>query len=133
VLEIITLSFVPLACPAKKCYNIYISKGEKVPRTMTATLTGAFTRTLPVHLMKGAIMALRRQKNNIINLALVIANADEKAGMTIDQTILNGKSAAVSFRLVNGGRKSAAVKLDRQACEDLLEAVTEILASEGDF
>ena len=53
--------------------------------------------------------------------------------MTIDQTILNGKSAAVSFRLVNGGRKSAAVKLDRQACTDLLEAVTEILATEGDF
>ena len=78
-------------------------------------------------------MALRRQKNNIINLALVIANADEKAGMTIDQTILNGKSAAVSFRLVNGGRKSASVKLDRAACEDLLEAVTEILATEGDF
>ena len=78
-------------------------------------------------------MALRRQKNNIVNLALVIANEDEKAGMTIDQTILNGKSAAVSFRLVNGGRKSAAVKLDRQACADLLEAVTEILASEGDF
>lgn len=78
-------------------------------------------------------MALRRQKNNIINLALVIANADEKAGMTIDQTILNGQSAAVSFRLVNGGRKSAAVKLDRGACEDLLEAITEILASDGDF
>ena len=78
-------------------------------------------------------MALRRQKNNIINLALVIANADEKAGMTIDQTILNGKSAAVSVRLVNGGRKSAAVKLDRQACVDLLDAVTEILDTEGDF
>ena len=78
-------------------------------------------------------MALRRQKNNIQNLNLIIANEDEKAGMTIDQTILNGKSAAVSFRLVNGGRKSAAVKLDRQACEDLLEAVTEILATDGDF
>ena len=78
-------------------------------------------------------MALRRQKNNIINLALVIANEDEKAGMTIDQTILNGKSAAVSFRLVNGGRKSAAVRLDRAAWQDLLEAVTDILASDGDF
>ena len=83
--------------------------------------------------MKGAIMALRRQKNNIINLALVIANADEKAGMTIDQTILNDKCAGVSFRLVNGGRKSAAVKLDRQACVDLLEAVSEILETEGEF
>ena len=78
-------------------------------------------------------MALRRQKNNIINLALVIANADEKAGMTIDQTILNDKCAGVSFRLVNGGRKSAAVKLGRQACVDLLEAVTEILETEGEF
>ena len=78
-------------------------------------------------------MALRRQKNNIINLALVIANSDEKSGMTIDQTILNDKCAGVSFRLVNGGRKSAAVKLDRQACVDLLEAVTEILETEGDF
>ena len=78
-------------------------------------------------------MALRRQKNNIINLALVIANADEKAGMTIDQTIVNGQSAAVAFRLVNGGRKSAAVKLDRQACEDLQEALVEILATEGEF
>lgn len=78
-------------------------------------------------------MALRRQKNNIVNLALVIANADEKAGMTIDQTILNNKCAGVSFRLVNGGRKSAAVKLDRQACVDLLEAVSEILETEGEF
>jgi len=78
-------------------------------------------------------MALRRQKSNIVNIGMVILNEDEKAGMTVDQTVLNGKSAVVSFRLVNGGRKSAAVKLDRQACEDLLEAVTEILATEGDF
>ena len=78
-------------------------------------------------------MALRRQKNNIVNLALVIANEDEKAGMTIDQTILNGKSAAVSFRLVNGGRKSAAVKLEREALEDMVTALTEILATEGEF
>ena len=78
-------------------------------------------------------MALRRQKCNIVNIGMIVLNEDEKAGMTIDQTVLNGKSAVVSFRLVNGGRKSAAVKLDRQACEDLLEAVTEILATEGDF
>lgn len=124
---------MPLACTEKIWYNIYISKGEKAPRHQLPRHTGAFTRTLFVHLMKGAIMALRRQKNNIQNLNLIIANADEKAGMTIDQTILNGKSAAVSFRLVNGGRKSAAVKLDRQACEDLLEAVTEILSTDGEF
>ena len=78
-------------------------------------------------------MALRRQKSNIINVAMTVLNEDEKAGMTIDQTVLNGKSAVVSFRLLNGGRKSAAVKLDRQACLDLQEAIAEILATEGDF
>ena len=76
-------------------------------------------------------MALKRNKSNIINLALAIANEDGKAGMTIDQTILNGKSAAVSFRLVNGAKKSGAVNLDRQACLDLAEALQEILATES--
>ena len=80
---------------------------------------------------KVLIMALRRQKNNIQNLNLIIANEDEKAGMTIDQTILNGKSAVVSFRLINGAKKSGAVKLDRQACIDLAEALQEILATES--
>ena len=78
-------------------------------------------------------MALRRQKSNIINIGMTVLNEDEKAGMDINQTVLNGRSAVVSFRLLNGGRKSAAVKLDRQACEDLREAIAEILAVEGDF
>ena len=78
-------------------------------------------------------MALRRQKSNIINIGMIVLNEDEKAGMSIDQTVLNGKSAVVSFRLLNGGRKSAAVKLDRAACEDLREALNEILTTEGDF
>ncbi len=78
-------------------------------------------------------MALKRQKNNIVNLALMVVTADEKAGMSIDQTILNGKSAQVSVRLINGGRKSAVTKLDRQALTDLQDALTEILATEGDF
>ena len=76
-------------------------------------------------------MALKRNKSNIVNLGLVISNEDGKAGMTIDQTILNGKSAVVSFRLINGAKKSGAVKLDRQACEDLAEALAEILATES--
>ena len=76
-------------------------------------------------------MALKRNKSNIVNLGLVVSNEDGKAGMTIDQTILNGKSAVVSFRLINGAKKSGAVKLDRQSCEDLLEALTEILATES--
>ena len=78
-------------------------------------------------------MALKRQKNNIVNLALMVVTADEKAGMSIDQPILNGKSATVSVRLLNGGRKSAAIKLDRAALTDLQEALTEILATDGDF
>ena len=76
-------------------------------------------------------MALKRNKSNIVNLNLIVANEDGKAGMTVDQTILNGKSATVSFRLINGAKKSGAVKLDRQACEDLFEALQEILATES--
>ena len=78
-------------------------------------------------------MALRRQKSNIVNIGMIVFNEDEMAGMTIDQTVLNGKSATVSVRLINGGRKSAAVKLDRGAIEDLREALDEILSVEGDF
>ena len=78
-------------------------------------------------------MALKRNKSNIINLALAVANEDGKAGMTIDQTIVNGKSMAVAFRLINGAKKSGAVKLDRQACADLVEALQEVLATDGEF
>ena len=78
-------------------------------------------------------MALQRQKSNIVNIGFTVLTEDEKSGMSVDQTVLNGKSAVVSFRLLNGGRKSAAVKLDRAAIEDLQEAISEILATEGDF
>jgi hypothetical protein len=78
-------------------------------------------------------MALSRQKSNIVNLGMMIVNEDEKAGIQVDQTILNGRSAVVSFRLINGGRKSAAAKLDREACQDLVTALEEILATDGDF
>ena len=78
-------------------------------------------------------MALKRNKSNIVNLGLVISNEDGKAGMTIDQSILNGKSAVVSFRLINGAKKSGAVKLDRAACADLMEALQEVLATDGEF
>ena len=78
-------------------------------------------------------MALKRNKNNIINLAIAVSNEDGKAGMTIDQTIVNGRSATVAFRLINGAKKSGAVKLDRQACVDLVEALQEVLATDGEF
>ena len=110
-------------------YNIYISRGGK-NGFPAADLLG---RWIQAHNIGVSIMALKRQKNNIVNLALMVVTADEKAGMSIDQTILNGKSATVSVRLLNGGRKSAAIKLDRAALTDLQEALTEILATEGDF
>jgi hypothetical protein len=60
-------------------------------------------------------------------------NEDQKQGVDISQAIINGRCAVVSLRAINGGRKSAAVKLEREALEDLLEAITEILGTDGDF
>ena len=74
-------------------------------------------------------MALKRNKSNIINLNLVVASEDGKAGMTIDQTIINGKCAKVAFRVINGAKKSAAVSLDHAAIRDLAEALQEVLAT----
>ena len=78
-------------------------------------------------------MALQRQKNNIVNLAFGIMNEDGKAGINLDQSIVNGRCAGVAVRVVNGGRKSAAVRFDREALEDLAEALTEVLATDGEF
>ncbi len=78
-------------------------------------------------------MALARNKNNIVNLSFGIMNEDGKQGVTLDQAIINGRCATVSMRAVNGGRKSAAVKLEREALEDMVTALTEILATEGEF
>ena len=79
---------------------------------------------------------MKRVVSNIQNLGFTIMNApsnDKKvrpAGVMIDQTLVNGQSEGVSIRLINGTKKSAAVKLDKQALTDLLTAVNEVLASE---
>ena len=79
---------------------------------------------------------MKRVVSNIQNLGFTIMNApsDDKkvrpAGVMIDQTLVNGRSEGVSVRLINGTKKSAAVKLDKQALTDLLTAVNEVLASE---
>ena len=78
-------------------------------------------------------MAVTRSKNNIMNLQFGIMNEDQKQGVDISQAIINGRCAAVSLRAINGGRKSAAVKLEREALEDLAEAIAEILSAEGEF
>ena len=78
---------------------------------------------------------MKRVVSNIQNLGFTIMNEDtgEKksaAGITLDQTVVNEQSQGVSVRLINGGRKSAAVKLDRSSLESLHEALTEVLSIE---
>ena len=79
---------------------------------------------------------MKRIVSNIQNLGFTIMNApseDKKvraAGIVLDQTLVNGQSEGVSVRLINGTKKTAAVKLDKQALTDLLEAVQEVLATE---
>ena len=80
---------------------------------------------------------MKRVVSNIQNLGFTIMNApveDKKVragGIILDQTIVNGQSEGVSVRLINGSKKTAAVKLDKAALTDLLEAVQEVLATEG--
>ena len=79
---------------------------------------------------------MKRVVSNIQNLGFTIVNApseDKKVkqgGIMIDQTLVNGQSQGVSVRLINGTKKTAAVKLDKSALKDLLEAVNEVLATE---
>ena len=80
---------------------------------------------------------MKRVVSNIQNLGFTIVNApseDKKVkqgGIILDQTLVNGQSQGVSVRLINGTKKTAAVNLDRQALTSLLEAVNEVLATEG--
>ena len=79
---------------------------------------------------------MQRVVINIQNLGFTITNApseDKKVragGIILDQTIVNGQSEGVSVRLINGSKKTAAVKLDKTALTDLLAAVQEVLAVE---
>ena len=79
---------------------------------------------------------MQRVVSNIQNLGFTIMNApveDKKVragGIILDQTIVNGQSEGVSVRLINGTKKTAAIKLDNAALSDLLVAVREVLATE---
>ena len=75
-------------------------------------------------------MALKKQTSNIVNIAFAISTEDGKAGVHIAQSIVNGTSAGVQFRTLNGARKSAAINLDVAALQDLQTALTEILGEE---
>ena len=75
-------------------------------------------------------MAMKRTQSNIINLGFSISTEDGKAGVQLTQAIVNGISAGVGLRTVNGARKSAEIKLDRSALEDLQAALAEVLNGE---
>ena len=72
-------------------------------------------------------MAIRKVQSNIINLAFTITSEDGKAGVQLSQAIVNGVSAGVGFRTLNGARKSAQISLDAAALSDLRDALTEVL------
>ena len=80
--------------------------------------------------MKGSIMAIKRVQSNIINLAFTVTSEDGKSGVQINQAIVNGVSAGVQLRTLNGARKSAQISLDTSALADLRDALTEVLAGE---
>ena len=73
-------------------------------------------------------MGMRRTQSNIINLAFDITTEDGKAGVQLTNAIVNGVSAGIGLRTVNGARKSAQIALDVDALTDLRDAITEILA-----
>ena len=77
--------------------------------------------------MKGQIMAMRRTQSNIINLAFDISTEDGKAGVQLTNAIVNGVSAGIGLRTVNGARKSAQIAMDVAALTDLRDAIVEIL------
>ena len=85
------------------------------------TYTGA-------HCKKGSyIMAIKQVQSNIINLAFTITTEDAKAGVEVTQAIVNGVSAGVGLRTLNGARKSAQISLDASALADLRDALSEVL------
>ena len=72
-------------------------------------------------------MAIKRQQSNIINLAFTITSEDGKSGVQLSQAIVNGVSAGVGLRTLNGARKSAQINLDAVALGDLRDALNEVL------
>ena len=79
------------------------------------------------HVRKGSTMAIKKVQSNIINLAFTITTEDKKAGVEVTQAIVNGVSAGVGLRTLNGARKSAQISLDAVALADLRDALSEVL------
>ncbi len=70
---------------------------------------------------------MKRTQSNIVNLGFSIVTEDGKAGVEVTQAIVNGVSAGVGLRTINGARKSAQIALDACALADLKAAIEEIL------
>jgi len=90
-------------------------------------------------------MALQRTQNNIVNIGFQIMNKEvtvkdgqgrtkkvRPQGVEVTHATVNGNSAGVGLRTINGGQKSAQINLDTQALTDLREALTEILETGSD-
>ena len=83
---------------------------------------------------------MKRVQSNIVNIGFTIMNADREdskgrkmkaQGVEINQAVVNGQSAGVTLRTLNGAQKSAAINLDTAALRDLLTAVNEVLDNNG--
>ena len=88
---------------------------------------------------------MKRVQSNIVNIGFTIMNQPEevkdgkgntkktrrsKQGLEVNQAVVNGTSAGVTFRTINGAQKSAAINLDKEALSDLLTALNEVLSAE---
>ncbi len=79
---------------------------------------------------------MKRVQSNIVNIGFTILNQpaeDSKGrklktqGLELNQAVVNGASAGVTLRTINGGQKSAAINLDQETIQDLLTALNEVL------
>ena len=83
---------------------------------------------------------MKRTQSNIVNVGFTIMNQAQEVkdgqgrarkvkaqGLEINQAVVNGSNAGVTFRTINGGQKSATIKLDTEALTDLLTAINEVL------
>ena len=88
---------------------------------------------------------MKRVQSNIVNIGFTIMNQQQevkdgkgvtkktrqsKQGVEVNQAVVNGVSAGVTLRTINGAQRSAAINLDKEALSDLLTALDEVLSSE---
>ncbi len=83
---------------------------------------------------------MKRTQSNIVNTAYVVNNGEAEdskgrkiktQGIELTHATVNGVSAGVGLRTINGAQKSAQINLDTNALRDLLSAVNEIIADQG--